>query len=287
MSAGDPILDVSDLINIATGGASGTAQQVNFFKTGLRLGIAPTAPVAGRISSLWFYDGMPGGASTAPTTATALTSTTAGGLQATAAASSQRFRFLGMVATGLVAGSVILYDRLVQHGGLSGTTTGAQTTNLPTAALTRQTTGVGVEAWLEVYTIVGSTGTTATISYTDQSGVSGNTSSAITFGGTGFREQDRILPVALASGDYGVRAVASVTLAGSTATAGAFGVTLAYPIIVLPIPIVGVGALHSSFLLPGGPIDLGVNGDPCLAFAWHPNTTTAPTLFGSAYFLTK
>src|SRR5512138_1596168 len=34
-------------------------------------------------------------------------------------------------------GTVIIYDRLSHQGGLSGTVTTAQTTNLPTAALTR------------------------------------------------------------------------------------------------------------------------------------------------------
>lgn len=291
MAAGDPILDVSDLVNLATGGGGGTPEQINFYKSGLQNGAAlGTAAVAGRLHSMWRWDGIPGAASqTAPTTAVVTTNATPGSFQQTTPGTGKRKRLISAVATGLVAGTLVLYDRLVQHGGMSGTTTTAQTTNLPagsTPALTRQTSGIGVEIWLEIYTIIGTTGTTATCAYTDTAAAA-STSQAITFGATNAREQDRLLPVALASGDRGVQTVTNVDLVASTLTAGNFGVTLAYPLVNLPLPIVGVGAMYSTFLLPGGPIDLGVDSDACLAFAWFANGTTAPQIFGSAFFLEK
>jgi len=291
MAAGDPILDVSDLINLATGGGSGAPEQINFFKSGLQNGAAfGSACIIGRISSMWRWDGSPGAASqTAPTTAVVCTNATAGALAQTTSASSAKKRLLGITATGLVAGTLILYDRLVQHGGLSATTTTAQTTNLTgatTPTLTRQTTGVGVEIWYEIYTIIGTTATTCTSTYTRAGGGS-STTQAITFGGTNAREQDRILPVALASGDTGVTAVTNADLVASTLTAGNFGITMAYPLVSLPIPLPGVGAMFTSFLMPGGPLNLGATSDACLAFAWFPNTVTAPQIFGSAYFMEK
>lgn len=132
-------------------------------------------------------------------------------------------------------GFLILYDRLSHQGGLSGIVTGAQTTNLPTAALTRYTTGDGVWACLEIYTALGTTtATTATISYTNQAGTSGQTSQPVATGATGSVEAHRLLPMNLAQGDTGVRAVASVTLAASTGTAGNFGVTLIKPLLMIP-----------------------------------------------------
>lgn len=293
MAAGDPILDVSDLINLATGGNSGTPEQINFYKSGLQNGAAITGtPIIGRLSSMWRWDGAPGAASqTAPTTATVLTNATAGSLQQVTPGGGRKKRLLGMVASGLVAGTLIVYDRLIQHGGLSGTTTGSISTNFPsstTPALTRFTSGVGVEAWAEIYGVLGATGTTWKLSsYTNSAGATTHVSQLITIGNTNAKEVDRILPVALASGDKGVQSVQAVQLTASTLLAGNFGLTMAYPLVSLPLPMVGVGALHSSFLLPGGPTDLGASSDCCLAFAWYPNTVTAPQVFGSLYFLEK
>lgn len=288
MAAGDPILDVSDLIYLATGGGGGTPEQINWYKSGLRAGAAPTAPVAGRLHDLWMWDGQPGGAATtAPTTATALSSTSSGALQQSVPATGARKRLLGVVAQTLTPGTLILYDRLNQQGGLSAAVNTAQTTNLPTATLTRRTSGVGVEAWWMVYTAIGTTASTCTVSYTNHAGTSGQTSRATTIGAVGLNAVDRIVPLALAVGDRGVRAVASVTLSASTGTAGATGIVLSYPYVTVPMSLVGVGTLWSSFLLPGGPVDCEVNAGPCFATAWWAQTTTAPSLFGQMYFLEK
>jgi hypothetical protein len=285
MSAGDPFLDLSDFINIASGS---TADQVNFFKSGLQNGATlGGTPVAGKLSSMWRWDGQPGAAAqTIPSTAVTLNNTSAGSLQQLLPATGAKKRFLGFVATTNTAGTIIVYDRLAQHGGLSGTATGAQTTNLPTAVLTRQTTGVGVELWAEIYTLIGSTGRTITASYTPSGGGT-HTTQAVTIGGTGFEEQDRILPMSLASGDKGVTAVASATLSASTGTAGNFGLTLAYVIAEIPMVFIGVGVMQTFWLANGGPKDLGTNSDAAIAFLWYANGTTAPSLIGSAYFCEK
>ncbi len=130
---------------------------------------------------------------------------------------------------------LILADILNQSGGLNGTLTTEQTTNLPTAALTRCTSGEGVMAGLLITTTLGSTGTTFTVRYTNQAGTSGQISTATAIGGSGFREAGAILPVPLAAGDTGVRSVEGVTLAASTTTAGAFGVVLFKPLAMIAL----------------------------------------------------
>lgn len=130
-------------------------------------------------------------------------------------------------------GCSTICDRLSHQGGLSGTVITAQTTNLPTAALTRFTTGVGVMIALEIYTAIGTTVTTVTVSYTNSAGVAGRTSIAQTFGGTNNREVARFIILPLQSGDVGARSVESVTLLASTVTVGNFGVTLIKPIMAI------------------------------------------------------
>lgn len=186
--------------------------------------------VAGRLYSGWTQAPNAG---VAPTTAAVPTNATAGAIPFTATASA---RILAAQAWTLNQGSIIIYDRLSHQGGLSGTTAAtAQTTNLPTAALTRYTSGEGVMAFLEVYTAVGATGTTAIASYTNQAGTSGQTTLATAFGATGFNAAGRMVLLPLAVGDSGVQAVASVTLTATTGTAGNFGVTLAKPLFSIPL----------------------------------------------------
>lgn len=130
--------------------------------------------------------------------------------------------------------SLMLVDRLSHQGGLSGASATAQTTNLPTAALPRYTSGEGVMAALEIYTAIGSTATTATISYTNQAGVSGRTSKPAVIGGASENTVSRFIIITLQDDDTGIRSVESVTLAATTATAGNFGVTLFKPLMILP-----------------------------------------------------
>lgn len=132
--------------------------------------------------------------------------------------------------TGGVA--VMLVDVLVVSGGLDGTTVGAQTTNLPTAALTRYTTGEGVHAALMIWTSVGTTATTVTVSYTNQAGTSGRTSTAVQFGSNP-RTGSSLVRIPMEGGDTGVRSVESVSLAATTGTAGAFGVILYKPLAMM------------------------------------------------------
>ena len=181
---------------------------------------------AGRLYDAWAFQ-VPAG--TAPTTAAVPTRTTAGAFGQQNGGSGA----LGIVGMNLGGGlpvTVLVADRLSHQGGLSGTVATAQTTNLPTSALTRYTDGVGVMIALTIYTQIGTTATTVTASYTNQSGTSGRTTPAVAIGGTFNREANRLFPLPLQSGDTGVRSVESVTLAATTGPAGAFGVMLFKPL---------------------------------------------------------
>lgn len=190
------------------------------------------AITAGRIGSL-FTSNPFGGA--APTTATALNNTTTGALKGFKAGNGNPLRLTRINFGYYLGATIMLVDRLSHQGGLSGIVTTAQTTNLPTAALTRYTDGVGVWAGLQIYTAIGSTATTYSVSYTNSDGTSGRTSPLSNIGSTSYNAAGVILPIPLQQGDKGVRSVESVTVTATTGTAGNFGVVLFKPLMMFPV----------------------------------------------------
>jgi hypothetical protein len=205
-----------------------------------------------------------------PTTSVALDKNSAQSMGSIPNVSTGRLTFLGgRFNTSLYgAAAMMVVDLLNVSGGLNATLTTAQTTNLPTAALTRHTSGEGVMAGIVVYTILGTTQTTVTISYTNSAGVSGRTSTTTTIGSGFYREVGVLLPIPLQAGDTGIRSIESVTLAGTTGTAGNFGVCLFKPLAMIslesatgamPLDSVSTGCIIGSLC--------EIHPDACLTFS--------------------
>jgi hypothetical protein len=262
--------DLSAAINRMTGGNSGNPQFLKMFKSGRVGASAAAATIAGRYTDLWEYNGTRGRGSAPGGTPRNPTNTTDGSLKHTDASGGRTLYIVGGFIYANVGGVLIIYDRLADVSGLSGTTTTAQTFTLTP---TRYTNGLGNEIWINVYTQIGATGTTATVSYTDDAGNSGQTSDAFVIGGTGFREAQRILPVPLLAGDIGVQAVANVDLVATTGTAGDFGVSLVHPLLETPIIGVPAGCIR-PLMLEANPIALEAGAS--LACAWIAQGTAAP-----------
>lgn len=186
--------------------------------------------VAGRLYDTYVTGGLP--ANTAPTTAVVpgmnkqMTFSNAG---------SSTLDLLSGQFSATDTGVIIICDRLSHQGGLDGTSTASQNTNLPTASLTRYTSGEGVMAGITIYSQVGTTSTDVRFTYTNQAGTSGQVSPRVLFGATGFREAGRLILCPLLAGDTGVRAVQNITLAASTGTVGNFGVTIFKPLFAMII----------------------------------------------------
>lgn len=184
----------------------------------------------GRPQSGWTQQTVAGAV---PTTAQACGRSTIGAICVPAQATSRLVEIvLGCTSTGTGQSrlSGVMVDRLSHQGGLVGNSALTQTTNLPTATLTRYTDGVGVWIALEIYTTVGATEVTATVSYTNQAGTAGRTG-LCRFGGTGtYQTATQMVIVQLQAGDTGARSVESVTLSATTGGAGSFGVTLFRPL---------------------------------------------------------
>ena len=235
---------------------------------------------AGRLVSFW--RSTPDGATSNPTTAEACTSTTVGALGQPNSNTTLRLAQLNLSTAQL--GCVIIADRLSHQGGLSGVATSAQTTNLPTAALTRYTDGVGVMAGIEIYTQIGTTATTVSASYTNQAGSGSRTTNSAVIGGTGFREVGRVITLTPEGGDTGFQAVASVTVAVSTGTAGAIGVTLFKPLICVPVIMFNEPSEFNALLDLGGFLPT-VENNACLFYLMSTNTTQTGILQSTFSFI--
>ena len=222
--------------------------------------------VVGRSMALWRSQ-LPTPA--IPTTSVALDKTSDNAIGPIPDATSGKLQILaGRFNTSSLAGVMLVaVDLLNESGGLSGIVTTEQTTNLPTAALTRHTGGEGVFIGLVVYTTPGSTGTTVTVRYTNQAGVANQVSTATSFGGTGFREAGRVIQIPLAAGDTGVRSVEGVTVLSTTGTAGNFGVCLFKPLMGFSLDST-TGTMPLDAVSSGGMIGsmAEFDDDACLTF---------------------
>jgi len=272
------IADLSDYVNRATGGNSGTPENIFWYKQPY---IAATIDTwaAGLMYSMWKYDGFPGPGAT-PTTVAAPTSSTAGAMPFTDPGGGRQKWLMtaGMITVGPNAGGVFLYDRLLHIGSLDGTVTTAQTVG---GSLTRHTGGAGNQIWIEIYTAVGTTNRTITASYTNQSGTSGRTTQAVLFGasaGNPGNDANLMIQLPLQAGDTGVQAVASVTISATTGTAGNFGVTVASPIAFIPFDDNGGAMRNFATGMPGLP---EIESGACIASAVYAMTTTEAPVYGA------
>lgn len=246
------IPDINTLINIMTGG-TGAHEQIWPYIDSRVDTAAAAATVSGRWTSLWQYNKSLGGFGATPAAASTPTNTTNGGFFQTNPGGGAQKWLVGWGGMSSSIGTLTLYDRLGQMGGLDGTNTGAQTVNISASRYT-SAASAGNQIWIEIYTQIGASGTTITASYTNQAGTAGQVTKSTAIGNTGLREAQRGIPLALQDGDTGVQSIQSVTLNATTGTAGNFGVTMVRPLAMSATGIAGSGFI-SDFItsLPSMP----------------------------------
>lgn len=214
----------SSLDSIIASLGSGKGEVAQFSK-------ASITTTSGRWYSHWITAGLPGAGSTPATgVGAAPTRATNGALLFTNPSGADKKHLLRFLAGGPTSGILALIDRLVHTSGLSGTSVAGQTVN--STPLTRRIDAVGVMCAIEVYTALGATPQTATISYTNSDGVAGR-SGTISIPANALAGEF-IWPMAMQAGDVGVQSVQTVTLGGSTGTVGNFGITLFYALARVP-----------------------------------------------------
>ncbi len=244
-----------------------------------RVGIVKlnSGTIAGKLFDAWGTAPFNGANPTVPVAPTAATLGALGGSPSGVATWLKTF-----ISTSTPGSTFMVFDRLSHQGGLSAIVTGVVTTNLPTAALTRFTSGVGVLMGISIYGTIGTTATTISVSYTNSAGVAGRTSPLLTIGGTNDRNAATFLPLPFQVGDVGVRSIESVTLTGTTGTAGAYGVTLLKPLGVVPTSDLARGRRFDNLRDMGAWFE-NVPADACLSVL-HALSSTAGTRSRAAEF---
>lgn len=266
------LTDLSDIINRLTGGSSGSPQTIYFFKRPFSLGsVFGNAAIINVWQSLWTIDGAPSGG-LIPTTAETCTNSTIGGLKQNNPNSNQQQWLTNFSAqiTGVDA-IIMLYDRLAHMGGLSATSTAVQNVNL--TGLTRYSGSSSVDnmIFVEIYSNIGTTARNLTITYTNQNGVSGRTTT-ISIGGSTGNTTSLAWMANFLSGDTGVQSVQSVQLDGSTTTTGNFGVSIIRPITIIE----GLNNnTFNNYTIVGIPSIPEIKSDACLSLAILPSASTS------------
>lgn len=238
---------------------------------------AVASQLAGGVTSLWLAGTLPA-AGVAPTTAAIPTRATTGAFgQANPTGGNKLYLAKAVVlATATAPADVQIHDRLSHMAGLSGTVTTAQTAgNDLTSLLGNRCLAdcSDVMWWLEIYTSLGATNTTATITYTNVAGTSGLTTT-VSIGGTNLQNTARMLPIPQPAG--GIKSIQSVTLAASTLTAGNFGVTATKYIASVPV-LVSNSPIVYDWAALGLP---EIKTDACLQLLAYCGTTSTPALSG-------
>jgi len=227
-----------------------------------------TPQAVGSFTSLWKQAGNPG-------TGTTPTATLTGEVETSADVGAYPYSSSGQSYVGnfqvysTVSGTLLMYDRLWSTSGLSATSVASQTIN--SVALTRETTGESVEAWYDIYAVMGAGAGTFQMNYTDQAGNTGNNTSAITNVTT--MAASRALPInLLAAGDSGVRSIQSIVF-NTTRVSGTSGLTLRKLVATLPV-VANVAGVFDVF-------DLGmpkIGTDSCIEFIWLASSATATNI---------
>lgn len=240
--------------------------------------VGATTTVAGRHYDTWTTK-VPVGS--APGAAANPTSATAGALSFQNAGTGLDLQVVGGRFSALSPGQYIVCDRQGHMSGLSGTVTTAQTVGV--SASGRNSSGIGCWIAVTIYTQIGTTATTITVSYNDADTVS-RTTPAVVIGGTGFREATRtiILPLDPNSTAGGVTYIADATVLATTGTAGNFGITLLQPLYAILVPDTS-GVLSAGGLITGSTCGgmATIKDDACLyvmAISTGTNATGAGAL---------
>lgn len=238
-------------------------QQKPFIKTG------GTGKGAGLYHSMWTTTGLPGAGAAAGSINGAIpTSATNGTIAFTNPTGGQLSYLARLACSSTQQAHITLYDRLWHDSAFSATLTTSQAVTQP--ALTRYTTGAGVELWVEIYTATTNTAT-ATITYTNSAGTASRSTTVVIPAAT---VAGQMVPVPLQAGDAGVRSVQSAQLS-ATMAAGNWGLTLMSDIASFPVNA-NSGVVLNAY-------DLGmptIEDNAALVFMCLLSSTTVPQITG-------
>lgn len=239
---------------------------------------------AGGFSSLWKAGGTPGAGSN-PTTAGIPTKATTGSLlNFTNASGSDGLYFgRGFLVSSNSSTDVWIHDRLSHMGGLSGTVTTAQTvgTDVTSLAGARCATDYhDVQWWIEQYSDIGTTAVTATVTYTDADGNTGQTTTVSIGGASPLNQDSRMFPIYGSGGEF-IQSIQTIQHA-TTGTAGNYGITATRPLTSMSLGLANSGEVYDWTQLGLAQVP----DDACLMAILVCGTTSTGTLNGTFKLIT-
>ncbi len=196
---------------------------------------------------------------------------------------------IDLIPSANTPGTIIVVDRLAHMGGLSGTSTSSQTVGVDVsgagsnmASRINQTDYTDVRWFIEIYTDVGTTAVTATITYTNAAGTTGRTTTMSFAGASPANRAGRMFEIIPTNnGSEKIESIQSLQNSATTGTAGSFGITALKWLGAVPQNLVGgladVDMLR--ILREAGP-------DACLVPIAITGTTSSPVIAGTGYLIT-
>lgn len=236
---------------------------------------------ANKVSSLWLAGGYPGVGSSPPDlnsrTVSRATTGAINGIR-NAPTANQTFMTAVGASSSIAAGTLMLVDRLLDYGNISNASASPQST-IASGVLTRYTTGAGVEMFLETTAALGATAATCTITYTNQAGTAGRTTTFTMDVSTvvGGIPQAHGFFVPLQSGDYGVRSVQTIQFSAANTT-GVCNLVLCMPITMIPVREANTYTERDMVLT--SPKLFQIQDDAALQFLLQNATTTSGNIQG-------
>ena len=259
-----------------------------------------TNTLAGSVSCLFQASGAPGAGTyqgsvknVYPVTPGAYESLLSDTAQGTP--SSMRNLLIKLEALSTVAnqqGLLLVGDLLATYRGLPADSGVAQDLSLVGSAagasvLPRYSEGRGVRIFGDVTTAFGATPVTLTVSYTNELGTSGRTSTSTTVASVPAGRSLAInkrepFSLDLQSGDKGVRSLQTATLSGTTGAAGVYTLFLYRPLFLLNLAQAPTGNQHNVGIMNGPSETLAPELLPgCVPiFFWLPTTAVNDIICG-------
>ena len=267
---------------IAAATDSTLSENIFAHNTGRVNSVAGTTPTAAAEISFWLFDGHPGGAGT-PSSLIYPTNDTSGGLQQADPGGGRQKWLMGFSGVIIDGGTLMLYDRLAQQGGLSSSSTSNQSV---ASTITRYTSGIGNQLWLEISTAASSPATTTFhFDYTDENSASATTPE-IKIGAANFNGAQRVFRASLAlSGGAGGRGVKNMTnfkLNANSGTSGDYCAVIAHPLAMVPMNLPAIGALRNWMQ---GVFPQEILTDACLGLVYIPQNTVNAVPFVSLHMI--
>jgi hypothetical protein len=262
---------------------NGGANDIMVLKTSL-------TTVANQWTSLWQAGGLPaaGSFSASLTTGTNPNNATTGALSlglSTPSSPSLKYLLTFGFTSSSAINMLLLIDMLFQVGAVSAATNSMQ--SITSSALTRYTTGAGVNLTGEVTTAIGTTASNLTVGYTNQGGTGSRTTVSEAMTPSMIVERliiastNPIIP--LQTGDYGIQSLQSATLSAAM-TSGVFSLYMYYPLMFLPGIVANIYIERDSTVQIDGIQNLPIGSDSalgCLSALVQTNSTTSGVVVGT------